>query len=107
MSPARRYAHHCAMEKIEVSTDDCPTAPAPRVTVYTRVLHRACQKMGGVGELAQALRVSVETLHRWLEGDDVPPTKIFLKAVDMVTPPWSPEDAAHAKIFSSSRAKKN
>jgi hypothetical protein len=37
----------------------------------------------------------------------VPPTKIFLKAVDMVTPPWSPEDAAHAKIFSSSRAKKN
>ena len=95
------------MENIEVPVDDCPVAALPRVTIYTRVLHRACQKVGGVGELAQALHVSVELLYRWLEGEDVPPTKIFLKAVDMVTPPWTPEDDAHAKTISGSRPKKN
>ena len=35
------------MEKIRVAKDECPVAPAPRVTVYTRVLHRACQIVGG------------------------------------------------------------
>lgn len=95
------------MEKIEVQSDNCPVAPAPRVTVYTRVLHRACQKAGGVGALAQALRVSEDLLHRWLEGEDVPPAKIFLKAVDLVMPPWSSEDEAHAKTISGSRPKKN
>jgi hypothetical protein len=95
------------MERIQVPPGNCPTAPPPRVTVYTRVLHRACQKLGGVQELANELRVSLELLHRWLEGEDVPPAKIFLKAVDLVTPPWTPEDAAHAKAVSDSRPKKN
>jgi hypothetical protein len=95
------------MEKIEVRPDDCPTAAPPRTTVYTRVLHRACQKLGGVHELALELRVSIELLHGWLEGEDVPPAKIFLKAVDLVMPPWTPEDVAHAKNIADSRRKKN
>lgn len=85
------------MEEIKVETDNCPVAPPPRVTVYTRVLHRACQKAGGVEALAQELRVAVDVLHRWLEGEDVPPSRIFLKAVDLVMPPWGPEDEVHAK----------
>jgi hypothetical protein len=34
------------MEKIGIPTDNCPVAPPPRVTVHTRVLHRACQTWG-------------------------------------------------------------
>jgi hypothetical protein len=57
------------MENIELSADNCPTAPASQVTVYTRVLHRACQMVGGVEQLAARLRVPVPTLFRWLDGE--------------------------------------
>jgi hypothetical protein len=95
------------MEEIKIQADDCPVAPLPRVTVYTRVLHRACQKLGGVDALAQELHVSVEVMHRWLEGEDVPPSRIFLQAVDLVMPPWGPEDEVHAKSIAQQRLKKN
>jgi len=95
------------MEKIEVPQDNCPTAPPLRTTVYTRVLHRACQKLGGIEALAKTLHVPVETVHRWLEGEDVPPSKIFLRAVDLVMPAWGPEDDAHASAIARKRPKKN
>ena len=95
------------MEKIQVAKDECPVAPAPRVTVYTRVLHRACQKMGGIDALAQELHVGIEVLHRWLEGEDVPPSRIFLQAVDLVMPPWGAEDEAHAKSIAGQRIRNN
>lgn len=96
-----------AMEKIQVAKDECPVAPAPRVTVYTRVLHRACQILGGVDQLAAHLHVSVVVLHRWLEGDDIPPSNIFLHAVDLVLPTWGPQDDALARAISASKPKKN
>lgn len=95
------------MEKIEVAADNCPTARPPRVTVYTRVLHRACQIVGGVEQLAARLRVSKTMLYRWLEGEDAPPTSIFLNAVDLVLPTWGPEDDALAKAILATRPKKN
>jgi hypothetical protein len=97
------------MEKIElpeVPADNCPAAPAPRVTVYTRVLHRACQILGGVEQLAAQLRVPVVTLFRWLEGDGEPPTQVFLKAVDIVLPAWSSEDEVFARTLAATRLKK-
>jgi hypothetical protein len=51
------------MEKMQVPTDNCPTAPPSQVTVYTRVLHRACQIVGGIEPLAARLRVPVPTLY--------------------------------------------
>jgi hypothetical protein len=93
------------MEKIQVVKDECPLAPPPRVTAYTRVLHRACQILGGVEKLASHLRVSVVLLHRWLEGDDVPPSNVFLVAVDLVLPTWGPEDDAMARAISASKPK--
>jgi hypothetical protein len=45
------------MENVELPSDNCPTAPLAQVTVYTRVLHRACQLVGGVEPLAARLRV--------------------------------------------------
>ena len=74
------------MEKLGVPKDECPVAPPTRVTVHTRVLHRACQILGGVEKLAKHLGVSVNLVHRWLDGDDVPPSRIFLKAIDLILP---------------------
>ena len=93
------------MENIQVAPDECPVAPPSRVTVYTRVLHRACQILGGVDQLAGHLRVSVTLIHKWLEGEDVPPANIFLNAVDLVLPTWGPEDDALARAISATRPK--
>jgi hypothetical protein len=93
------------MEKIGIPADNCPLAPPPRVTVYTRVLHRACQVVGGVEQLARRLKVSRSLLHAWLEGEDVPPPAIFLKAVDLILPTWGPEDDALAKAIAATRPK--
>jgi len=95
------------MEKIQVAKEECPVAPPPRVTVYTRVLHRACQILGGVEQLAAHLRVSGAMVYRWLEGDDVPPSNIFLNAVDLVLPTWGPQDDALARAIFASKPKKN
>jgi hypothetical protein len=94
------------MEKIGIPADNCPLAPPPRVTVYTRVLHRACQIVGGVTQLARQLKVSRALLHSWLEGEDVPPASIFLQAVDLILPTWGPEDDALAKAIAATRPKK-
>lgn len=95
------------MEKLGVPKDNCPVAPPPRVTVQTRVLHRACQVMGGVQHLARHLKVTPETLHAWLEGEDVPPAHVFLKAVDLILPTWGPHDDALAKAIAASRPKRS
>ncbi|HKQ28026.1 MAG TPA: hypothetical protein VJT77_05460 [Burkholderiales bacterium] len=94
------------MENIELPADNCPTAPPSQVTVYTRVLHRACQIVGGVEALAVRLRVPVPTLFRWLDGEAEPPTPVFLKAVDLVMPTWSAEDEVFARTVSAARPKK-
>jgi hypothetical protein len=109
LSTARVRQHYRAMEKISVPVDNCPVAPQPRITVHTRVLHRACQILGGIEQLARHLKVSLTLVHAWLEGEDVPPSSIFLKAVDLILPTWGPEDDALAKAIAATRpkAKKN
>jgi hypothetical protein len=94
------------MENIELPADNCPKTPPSEVTVYTRVLHRACQIVGGVEHLAARLRVPTVTLYRWLDGDGEPPTPVFLKAVDIVLPTWSIEDDALARALRATRPKK-
>jgi hypothetical protein len=94
------------MENLELPADNCPTAPPSQVTVYTRVLHRACQIVGGVESLAARLRVPVPTVYRWLDGEAEPPSSIFLKAVDIVLPTWSPEDDLFASAMRATRPKK-
>ena len=92
------------MENLEnLPADNCPTAPPPQVTVYTRVLHRACQIAGGVERLAARLRVPVSSVYRWLDGEADPPTPVFLKAVDIVLPSWGPEDDLLADALRAAR----
>jgi hypothetical protein len=66
-------------------TADCPKAPILRQTVYTRTLHRACEALGGVPELALYLSVAVKELQRWLEGLEAPPDGVFLAASHVAT----------------------
>ena len=94
------------MENMELPADKCPVAPPSQVTVYTRVLHRACQIVGGVELLAARLRVPVPTLYRWLDGEAEPPSPVFLKAVDIVMPAWSADDELLARALRASRVPK-
>ena len=93
------------MTPLESKLDSCPSAPETRTTVQTRVLHRACQKLGGVQQLAEYLHVPAATVYRWLEGESAPPTSIFLKAVDIVMPAWEPHDEALARELMARRPK--
>ena len=94
------------MENMELPADKCPVAPPSQVTVYTRVLHRACQIIGGVEPLAARLRVPATTLYRWLDGEAEPPTPVFLKAVDIVMPAWSDDDDLLARALRAARSAK-
>lgn len=66
---------------------DCPAAPILQQTVYTKTLHRACQILGGIPQLAAHLKVSVRELEHWLTGREVPPQGVFLAAVDVAMRP--------------------
>ena len=94
------------MEKIDFSAEPYLGALPSPLTVHMRVLHRACQILGGVEQLADYLRLSKAMVHRWLEGEDVPPPSIFLKVVDLILPTWGPEDDALAQAIAASRSRK-
>jgi len=94
------------MGNMQIPADNCPVAPPSQVTVFTRVLHRACQIAGGVESLAARLRVPVPTLYRWLDGETEPPSPVFLKAVDIVMPAWSTDDELFAQALRAARPKK-
>jgi hypothetical protein len=55
-----------------------------RNTPEIRTLSRAVEICGGVAALAKSLGVSVEVLRQWLNGDIVPTTEVYLKALDLV-----------------------
>lgn len=75
------------MRSMSTAPADCPVAPILRRTVYTHTLHRACELLGGVPELAVYLRVAIQELQRWLQGLEAPPQGVFLAAVDVVSRP--------------------
>ena len=53
-------------------------------TPQSRTLCRALEILGGVAPLARALKVPVETLAPWLDGNAVPPAGAYLIALDVV-----------------------
>lgn len=88
---------------LESDLESCPAAPQARATVHTRVLHRACQKLGGVTPLARRLDVPPALLYRWLAGESAPPTSVFLQAVDIVMPTWTEADEALSRALLEAR----
>ncbi|HEX9435417.1 MAG TPA: hypothetical protein VF936_21790 [Burkholderiales bacterium] len=53
-------------------------------TVHTEALQRAAAAMGGEARLASALRVPPEQVHRWISGEEYPPTAMYQKALDLL-----------------------
>lgn len=63
--------------------DICPSTHR-NSHIYVRLLHDACLKLGGEHKLAAFLGVSVDDVHRWLNGDRVPPDAVFLRCTDLL-----------------------
>jgi DNA-binding transcriptional regulator YiaG len=54
-------------------------------TAHTRTLRRALESCGGNAQtLAEILRVTKSELSAWLAGTHVPPTRVYLAALDVV-----------------------
>ena len=66
--------------------DTCPD-DGKNESVKARVLHDACQKLGGERHLADYLGVSVGLVHAWLKGRGSPTDDIFLKCLDLLENP--------------------
>jgi hypothetical protein len=49
-----------------------------------RTFRRALQIVGGPRQLTRRLRVPMADLAEWLAGEDLPPTAVFLAAIDIV-----------------------
>lgn len=54
-------------------------------TVYTRTTRKALEAAGGVQQLAARLRRTLEEINDWLAGRQVPPDKIFLEMLEIVS----------------------
>jgi hypothetical protein len=72
------------MRELSAAAKDCPLAPPEHASVYARTLHRACLVLGGIEPLAKHLEVSDGELRRWLRGEEQPPERIFLAAVEVI-----------------------
>ena len=55
-----------------------------RENPYVRPLETARRVAGGDEQLAEVLRISTETLSRWLSGEVPPPMKSYMAAVHLV-----------------------
>lgn len=53
-------------------------------TIHARALQRAADAVGGEARLAKALHSSRAQTHRWIVGQEYPPTEIYHKALDLL-----------------------
>jgi DNA-binding transcriptional regulator YiaG len=66
----------------------------PDASVYTDTLLRAASSVGSSHELAALLGVTHDQLRKWMRGEEVPPTEIFLRAVDLIDKHYKSDDSA-------------
>jgi len=76
--------HHVPMRESSAAAQDCPVATPARASVQARALHRACLVLGGVDKLAKHLEIPEANLLAWLRGDEPPPERAFLAAVEII-----------------------
>ena len=55
-----------------------------RENPYVRPLEKAMRVAGGDEKLAEVLRISTDTLSRWLSGEVSPPMKSYMAAIHLV-----------------------
>lgn len=66
--------------------------------VYTRVVRRAAEIVGGIEQLAKRLGVSQARVWNWLDGTESPSQDSFLRAVDIVLEHDLPKDPGGRKV---------
>ena len=54
-------------------------------TVYTRTTRKALEAAGGTLQLAARLRRTPDEVNDWLAGRQVPPDRIFLEMLEIVS----------------------
>jgi len=54
-------------------------------TIHSSVLQRAAELVGGAEALAACLGIPQAWLQAWMRGEGMPPTNVFLRAVDIIT----------------------
>jgi hypothetical protein len=54
-------------------------------TVYTRTMRSAVEAIGGPAQLGKALGASAGEIEAWASGQTIPPPRIFLRAIDLLT----------------------
>jgi hypothetical protein len=72
------------MSAPNAAPNDCPQSPGFKASLSTLILHEACQTAGGIGKLAQLLRVPALRLERWLEGYEEVPRHVYRACIDIV-----------------------
>ena len=68
------------------------------LTVYGRALRRAADILGGKDALRARLHVPIRQLEQWLDGTAMPPTDVFLSAVDIISGPQKNTPPAAATV---------
>ena len=53
--------------------------------MYTSTTRKALEAAGGVRDLAQRLRCTLEEVNDWLAGRQVPPDKAFLEMLEILS----------------------
>jgi hypothetical protein len=53
-------------------------------TLYSRVVTRACEALGGPRQLAERIGVSAPMVRAWMTGALSPPPRYFFKVVDIL-----------------------
>lgn len=53
-------------------------------SVYSRALQKAARLLGGQDKLAAYLKVPIHDLRKWIAEEGKPPSKMFLRVVDLI-----------------------
>jgi hypothetical protein len=68
-----------------VPVPECDLARGPgRLSIHVRTLHSACRVLGSLGALAGQLQASEDEVRAWLAGDEDPPYRVFLVALEIL-----------------------
>jgi hypothetical protein len=65
-------------------------------TLRCRVLRKAAELLGGDADLGRHLQVPDAVLGPWLQGNEAPPTHVFLRAVDVLVNAGETKTSARA-----------
>jgi hypothetical protein len=59
-------------------------------SVYSRALQKAAELVGGQRKLSRHLQVPEAELQKWIGDQAIPPTAIFLRAIDLILDETAP-----------------